>query len=292
MAVDLHLHSTRSDGTDTPSGLVALALQAGLTAIALTDHDTLAGIAEARAAAAHTSLQVISATEISAQWPQGAMHIAAYWIEPGPGPLQDRLAAIRAARQLRNTQILAALRELGMDLDPSELAPGPESEVIGRPHMAAALVRRGFVPSAEAAFDLYLGRGRPAYRPRERLSPEEAVTLVHQSGGVAVLAHPHTLATAADDFSTAFDSVRRLGMDGVECYCPDYSPESRRSLVDTARKLGMIPSGGSDYHGSFRPHIRLGVGRGDLLVPDETVEELRRAAEWVRNPSTRSPKLR
>jgi predicted metal-dependent phosphoesterase TrpH len=278
VAVDLHVHSSRSDGSDTPSELVQLALDAGLTAIALSDHDTLAGIPEARSAARGTALELIPAVELSVDWPLGTMHVVACWIEPGPGPLQDRLDAIRLARRRRNSEILEALSRLGMDLDPEELPVGPDSGVIGRPHIAAALVRKGFVSSIEAAFDLYLSRGRPAYRPRERLQPTEAVALTHLSGGLAVLAHPHTMAGNAGDFTAAFEELRTMGMDGVECYCPDYTPEMREGLVATVRRLGMVPSGGSDYHGSFRPAVAIGVGKGDLRVPDGVVGELRQAA--------------
>jgi predicted metal-dependent phosphoesterase TrpH len=283
VAVDLHVHSNRSDGTDTPSALVQLALDAGLTAIALADHDTLAGIPEARSAAQGTTLELIPAVELSVEWPQGTMHVVACWIEPGPGPLQDRLDAIRLARQRRNSEILAALSHLGMDLGPEDLPSGPGSGVIGRPHIAAALIRKGFVSSPEAAFDLYLGRGRPAYRPRERLQPAEAVALTHLSGGLAVLAHPHTMADSADEFTATFEQLRAMGMDGVECYCPDYPREMTEGLVAMARRLGMVPSGGSDYHGTFRPAIAIGVGRGDLRVPDEVVGELRQAAAARQN---------
>ncbi|MBS1195375.1 MAG: hypothetical protein H6R33_95 [Actinobacteria bacterium] len=273
MAVDLHTHSTRSDGTDEPARLVALARSLGLRALGLTDHDTLDGIPAARAAAAGTSLELVPGVELSVDWEAGPAHFLAYWIEPGAGPLQDSLAELAAGRARRNAGILAALAGLGMDLSPQELRPTPG--LVGRPHIAAALVRHGHVPSVEAAFDLYLARGRPAYRPRRRLTAAEAVDLTRRSGGAAVLAHPHTVAAGAAAYAAALEAFAALGGAGVECHYPDYPPELQEHLAAVTRRLGMAPTGGSDYHGDHRPGISLGTGRGDLRVPDAAVEELR-----------------
>lgn len=276
MAVDLHCHSTCSDGTDAPAALVRLALQAGLTALALTDHDTLDGIDEARGAAAGTPLDLIPGVELSVDWEAGPAHFLAYWLEPGPGPLQDRLAAIAEGRARRNGEILTALAGLGIDLSPEELRSSPG--LVGRPHIAAAMVRRGYVPSLEAAFDLYLARGRPAYRPRLRFTAAEAVGLTRRSGGAAVLAHPHTVAAGAGEYTAALVSFRDLGGAGIECHYPDYPADLQAHLAAVTRRLGMVPTGGSDYHGEHRPGIALGTGRGDLDVPDEALGALRRLA--------------
>jgi len=276
VAVDLHTHSTCSDGTDEPAALVRLALDVGLSALALTDHDTLEGIGEARAAAAGTPLEFVPGVELSVDWERGPAHLLAYWVEPGAGPLPPRLAELQAGRARRNAEILAALAGLGMHLSPDELRTTPG--LVGRPHIAAALVRAGHVPTLPDAFALYLGQGRPAYRPRLRLAAAEAVDLTRRSGGLAVLAHPHTVATAAEDYSAALTAFRALGGAGVECHYPDYPAELQDHLVAFTRRLGMIPTGGSDYHGDLRPGLALGSGRGDLAVPDEAAAELRRAA--------------
>jgi predicted metal-dependent phosphoesterase TrpH len=276
VTVDLHTHSTFSDGTDEPAILVRLALDAGLSALALTDHDTLDGLPEARAAAAGTPLDLIPGVELSVDWEPGPAHLLAYWVEPGAGPLPDRLGDIQAGRDRRNREILAALAGLGLDLDPGRLRPGPG--LVGRPHIAAALVRLGYVDTPQDAFDLYLGRGRPAYRPRLRLSAAEAVELTRRSGGVAALAHPHTVAADADTYAAALAAFRELGGIGVECYYPDYPARLQEHLATVTRHLGMIPTGGSDYHGALRPGLALGTGRGDLAVPDTAAAELRRAA--------------
>lgn len=276
MAVDLHTHSTFSDGSDDPSTLVRLALGIGLTALALTDHDTLDGVEEARAAAASTPLAVVPGVELSVDWEPGPTHLLAYWVEPGAGPLADRLADIQEGRARRNREILAALAGLGINLAADDLRP--TGGLVGRPHIAAALVRGGYVATLQDAFALYLARGRPAYRPRVRLTAAEAVGLTRRSGGVAVLAHPHTLAASADDYAAAFSAFARLGGGGIECHCPDYPPGLRAHLADLTRRLGMIPTGGSDYHGHLRPGPTLGTGWGNLNVPDEAAAELRRAA--------------
>ncbi|MBN2112963.1 MAG: PHP domain-containing protein [Acidimicrobiia bacterium] len=274
MAVDLHTHSLYSDGTDTPAELVRLARRAGLTALALTDHDTLDGIPEGRTAATGAPLQFVPGVELSVDWEMGSAHLLAYWIEPGPGPLQDRLADLAEGRERRNREILAALAGLGLDITAEELRPTPG--VVGRPHIAAALVRRGLVPSMEAAFDLYLARGRPAYRPRLRLQAADAVSLARRSGGAAVLAHPHTVAAGASDYAAALEAFAALGGAGIECHYPDYPPELQAHLAAVTRRLGLVPTGGSDYHGTHRPRVALGWGTGNLEVPDGAVEELSR----------------
>jgi hypothetical protein len=272
VAVDLHTHSNVSDGADDPAELVRLAVDAGLTALALTDHDTLAGVAAARAAAGR-ALELIPGVELSVDWEAGPAHFLAYWIEPGAGPLQDRLMELADGRARRNAAILAALAGMGMEIAPKELRSTPG--IVGRPHIAAALVRRGHVPSMQAAFDLYLARGRPAYRPRLRLSAAEAVRLARGSGGAAVLAHPHTVAAEARAYEAALEALAALGGAGIECHYPDYPPDLQAHLAAVTRRLGLAPTGGSDYHGAHRPGIALGTGRGDLRVPDGAVDELR-----------------
>ena len=276
MAVDLHTHSTFSDGSDDPATLVRLARAAGLTALALTDHDTLDGVGPARAAAAGTGLDLVPGVELSVDWDPGPAHLLAYFAEPGPGPLADRLAELQERRARRNREILDALAGLGMALSPEDLRPTPG--LVGRPHIAAALVRAGHAATPADAFDLYLARGRPAYRPRPRLTAAEAVRLTRRSGGVAVLAHPHTVAAAAVDYAAALAGFAALGGGGVECHYPDYPPELQDHLARLTRRLGLIPTGGSDYHGDLRPGVALGIGRGDLAVPDRVTAELRSAA--------------
>ncbi len=274
MAVDLHTHSSYSDGTDTPAEVVARAAHHRLTTIALADHDTLIGLEEAREAATEAGIGFIPAVELSVSWNTKAMHLLGYWIDPGPGPLQDRLVEIQNGREARNHQIVEALQGLGIDITMEEVLEISGDGVVGRPHFAAALMRRGVVESISEAFETYLAAGRPAYRPRKRLRAAEAVRLATASGGVTSVAHPHTVADNAGEFEAAFAAFRELGIVGVECHYVEYTPETRRRLESIARSCDLIPTGGSDYHGEHKPGIDVGVGRGDLVVPDSVVDEL------------------
>jgi len=277
VVVDLHTHSTYSDGTESPATVVTLAVRQDLSALALTDHDTLDGVPEARRAAAAAGIDLIPGVELSVDWEGGGMHLLAYWIEPGPGPLADRLEDIREGRAARNLEILAALRDLGIDITMEEILAVAGPGVVGRPHFARVLVDGGHAANGRDAFDRYLARGRPAYRPRLRPGIEEAIHLVHRSGGAAVVAHPHTLAEVAESVEAAFARFGDLGIDGVECYYSEYTPALRRRLADAAHCAGLIATGGSDFHGGNRPGVAVGTGRGDLAVPDAAAGDLHRA---------------
>jgi predicted metal-dependent phosphoesterase TrpH len=274
MAVDLHTHSSFSDGTDTPEEVIEHARRRRLAAIALTDHDTLGGIDRARVAAECAGIRFVPGIELSTAWGSRSLHLLAYWIEPGPGPLQDRLRAIRSSRRERNLEIVEALRHLGIDLTIEEIHDIAGEGVAGRPHFAAALVRRGVVATMGEAFDRYLAAGRPAYRPRRRLDVAEAVALAHDSGAVTAVAHPHTAADTTAGFEAAFAAFGEIGVGGVECHYSEYPPHVRRRLASLAETYGLIPTGGSDYHGMHRPGVDVGIGRGDLVVPDTSVAQL------------------
>ena len=234
MAVDLHTHSSYSDGTETPASVVARAVHHRLSAVALADHDTLEGLDEARAAAVAAGIRFIPAVELSVSWNTKAMHLLGYWIEPGPGPLQDRLAEIQQGRESRNLQIIEALNNLGIDVTLEEIQEISGGGVTGRPHFAAALVRRELVDSISEAFDVYLASGRPAYRPRKRLRAAEAARLATASGGVTAVAHPHTVADNAGEFEAAFATFRDLGIGGVECHYVEYPPDCLLYTSDAA----------------------------------------------------------
>ncbi len=276
MAVDLHLHSTASDGSESPSGVVALAAAAGLGAIALTDHDNLDGVAEAREAAAVHGIEVVAGTELSVVWESsGAVHLLVYFLEPGPGPLQDRLEWLRRARSTRNERIAERLRGLGVDLSYDEVVAEAGGGVVGRPHFAAVLAAKGHVSDIADAFDRYLAAGRPAYVDRERLDAVEAIRLARASGAVPVIAHPHTIGISADEYRSAFRRLTGEGLGGIEAHYAEYEPAMRAHLAELCRDLGVVATGGSDFHGSYKPGLSVGVGRGDLEVPDSVLDELR-----------------
>ncbi len=272
MAVDLHTHSTASDGSDTPADLVRRAAQIGLSAVALTDHDTQEGIAEAQEAADQVGIELIPGVELSLEY--HGMHLVVLFLQPGPGPLQDRLGELQQGREGRNARIALTLQELGMDITLDEIEAEAGGGTVGRPHIAAVMVRKGYVPDIATAFEEYLAVGRPAYQPRPRLSPAEALELARRSGGVPVLAHPHTLELDDARLDDLLAELSDLGLVGLECIYATYSPDERARLVEMARRHGLVPSGGSDYHGTYKPDIALGVGLGDLHVPEDVLGAL------------------
>ncbi len=279
MAIDLHSHSTASDGSAEPSALVRLAVEQGLTTLALTDHDTQEGIEEARAATAGTDLELIAGTELSLEYDAGGMHLLVLWLEPGSGPLQSRLATLRQWRNRRNEQIVAALTELGMPMTIDEVTEEAGSGSVGRPHIAAVMMAKGYVESIEEAFEHWLAAGKPAYWSRPRLRPEEAIQLALESGGVPILAHPHTLnINRAAEMADLLTELCKAGLVGLEAIYSSYRQHERDGYADLARRFGLVPSGGSDYHGSYKPGLDLGRGYGDLVVPDSVVDDLRRHA--------------
>jgi 3',5'-nucleoside bisphosphate phosphatase len=275
MAVDLHLHSTASDGSDSPSELVRIAGQRGLATIALTDHDTQEGVEEARAVAAELGIELISGTELSLEY-DGGMHLVVLWLEPGPGPLQDRLDWLRRGRVERNQRILEALAAEGIEITPEELAGKAGSGTAGRPHIASVMLDKGYVSDIAAAFDLWLGRGRPGHIARPRLAPAEAVALARESGAVPVLAHPHTLGIhRSREMTGVLTELTAAGLVGLEAWYAGYHRHIREGYADLARRFGLVASGGSDYHGDYKPGLSPGIGYGDLVVPDDVVDQLK-----------------
>ncbi len=279
MVVDLHTHSRYSDGSDTPAEIVTKAKALGLSAVALTDHDLLDGIGEA-AEAAGSGIELIPGAELSVQWENKGMHLLTYWVEHD-SPLADRLEEIQRGRIARNHEMVEALIDLGVDITMEELEVEAGIGVIGRPHFAAILVRKGASSSIKDAFDQYLAAGRPAYRPRVRVDAAEAMELARNSGAVPVVAHPHTLADGADEFGHLFPRFAELGAMGVECYYGEYPQDLRERMTAAVERLGLVATGGSDYHGTYKPDIALGSGKGDLAVPDSCLERL---AERRPNP--------
>jgi len=274
--IDLHTHSTVSDGSDDPSEVVHKAAAIGITALALTDHDSLGGIPKARAAAERAGIELIPGTELSVNWEGGAMHLVVLFLDESPGPLQARLIEMRGGRTERNSIILEKLDALGLGVTLDEVLVHGQGETIGRPHIAAVMLQRGYVTTIAEAFDLYLGRERPAYEPRWRLDPEEAIELARQSGAVPILAHPHTLGLdRSERVAETLNRLKRAGLVGMECYYPLYSPLEREGYAALAVRFGLLASGGSDYHGTYKPGIDLGTGRGDLRTPSHLLDALR-----------------
>ena len=272
--VDLHVHSNVSDGSDTPAALVDLAVEAGVAAMALTDHDRQDGVAAARARAAGTAVEVVPGVEISCNH-SGTMHLLVYFLEPGEGPLQDELERLQLARATRNERLVARLAEVGLPVTAEELEAEAGPTGAGRPHIAAVLVRKGYATSVQDAFDRYLAKGGPAYIEKERLDPLPAISLALASGALPVLAHPLSLGLPLAELGPEVRELADAGLAGLECIYGRYSREERAGLAVMAARAGLAITGGSDYHGSYKPDLYVGVGRGDLHVPDGALEALR-----------------
>lgn len=272
--IDLHTHSTVSDGSDTPEQVVDLAAKAGLSALALTDHDRLDGIAPARSRAAQVGVELVSGCEVSCEH-AGTMHMLVYFLEPVPGPLQNELARLQRAREARNERILARLSELGLPVTPEELREEAGPSGAGRPHIAAILVRKGMASSVQDAFDRWLAKGRPAYMEKERLGPLEVIRLAHESGALPVLAHPLSLGLSGPELESTVQELAEAGLTGLEAIYGRYSQEERASLAVIAARAKLAITGGSDHHGVYKPDLTVGTGQGDLHVPDSALAALR-----------------
>ena len=275
MAVDLHVHSSVSDGTEPPDAVVAKAASLGLSAIALTDHDTLSGIPAARAAAASLPTDLVPGVELSVDHDGLKLHMLAYFIEPDAGPLQDRLAMLRAGRDTRNVVIVERLNALGYPITMEDVLRHAGGDAVGRPHIADALVEAGSISSRSEAFEDLLSDGGRAYVERERLTATEAIDLTIQSGGVNSIAHPLTVNTDASILRSVLGDLRDAGLVGLEAYYSEYAPAIRSQLASVAADLGLVATGGSDYHGAGKPGLEIGTGHGDLVVPGAALEELR-----------------
>ena len=272
--IDLHTHSTASDGSDEPAALMEMAARQGLSVVALTDHDTIVGLAEARAAANEAGVRLVQGCELSCEVGSATMHLLVYFLADGPGPLQDRLSGLQASRADRNRRIVGVLQDHGLEVTLDEILAEAGGGSVGRPHVAGVLLRKGFVSSVQEAFDVWLAKGRPAYLDRDRLLPAEAIALAHASGAVAVLAHPTSLGYDAAELEPFVAGLAAAGLDGMECEYGRYEPELRAALRSLAGRLGLAVTGGSDYHGRYKPDIALGTALGDLAVPDDLLDAL------------------
>lgn len=277
--IDLHVHTTASDGTLTPAELVALAQEKGLKAVAVTDHDTVEGLPEALKAAGSRGFEVVPGVEISVDYRGGEMHILGYCVDPCSEPLLDSLAQLQEYRRERNPKVIRKLRELGMLISLEEVEEAAGGNVIGRPHFAAVLVRKGYAAGTQEAFDKYLGAGQPAYVKKEKLTPEEGIELIVRAGGVPVLAHPKYLKDHnADRLSALLEKLKAAGLKGIEAYYTTHTPEETELYLRLAEQHALLITGGTDFHGANKPEIELGAGTGNLRIPYELLEKLKLAA--------------
>jgi hypothetical protein len=273
--VDLHCHSTASDGTFAPADVIALAVRNGLSALSLTDHDTVAGVPEAAEAARKAGIDFLPGIEISCDVPKPAtMHLLGYGVDPNSPILLDMTTRLIEGRNDRNPKIIHRLNELGLKISMEELEAQANGGVIGRPHVAAILLRKGYVSSIKNAFDKYLAPGGAAYFDKERISPRQAIDMVRRSGGLPVLAHPSQLRTQNDaQLDRTVKDLADLGLAGLEVIHSDNSEAMVARYSALADKYGLLKTGGSDFHGSNKKDIQLGIANG-RKVPREFYDEL------------------
>lgn len=272
--IDLHSHSTISDGSKTPEQVVELAALAGCSAVALTDHDSVEGVPAATARAEELGIRVVAGCEVSCSWLGQSAHVLCYFVDESPSPLVDELENLANDRAARNLLLVDRLVELGVLITYDEVLAEAGGKGIGRPHFAAVLVRHKAATSIQDAFDKWLGRGGRAYIPKARIEPLEIAAKAVRSGAVAVLAHPLSTGLSLDELDGELAALANGGFVGLECYYGRYDRATRADLVRLAHSHGLVPTGGSDFHGSYKPDLAMGIGTGDLVVPDEALDQL------------------
>ncbi len=274
--IDLHVHTNASDGTKAPAEVVRLAAAKGLRAIAITDHDTVEGVAEAVAEGKAVGVEVVPGVEISADFRRGILHILGYFVRTDDPALLESLGRLKQGREERTPKILSKLQRLSVDISVEEVNREAGCGVTGRPHIAKVLARKHYVSSMQEAFDRYLRRGAAAYVEKLKLPPEDALQLIIQAGGLPVVAHPHTL---LNDGLAGLEEIIKdlipLGLQGIEAFYPAHTADQTSRFLNLAKKYDLAITGGTDYHGSNKPDVELGVIPGQPPPPYELLERLK-----------------
>ena len=275
--IDLHTHTTASDGSYSPTELIQLAQQLHLQAIAVTDHDTVAGLDEAqRTAASIDDLEVVPGLELACLSEVGTLHMLGFFIDPASQALQDLLERMINSRARRNPQIVAKLNELGYEITMADVLAQASSSIVSRLHIALAMVQKNYVRSVEEAFGRFLGDTGSAYVKRVEPAPAEAIDIIHSAGGLAVVAHPVHLRAANERQLTArLAELADVGLDGIEVWYPEHTADLTAQLWRFCQRAHLAAVGGSDFHGSAKSHISLGTGRGSLSIPLEILNLLK-----------------
>ena len=280
VSVDLHIHTTASDGTFTPEQVISHAHQLKLKAIAITDHDTVAGSKEALGSGVPPSLGFLTGVEISATPPpfypgSGSFHLLGYSIRLDDPKLNRTLEKLQHARKNRNPAIINRLNELGISITLDEVRKEAGEGQLGRPHIAQLMVKKGVVASINEAFDQFLGTGKPAYVDKQRVECFKAIEIIQDAGGVPVLAHPGLLDYQTENqLDELIGKLKKAGIQGVEVYYSGHTPDQTRLYAALAQRHDLLMTGGSDFHGAIQPEIEMGSGQGDLIVPYELFEKL------------------
>ncbi len=282
--IDLHTHSTCSDGTDSPASLVRLAAKAGLAAVALTDHDTISGLHEAEQAGREHGIEVVRGCELSVGTEQGEVHILGLFLPQDPTSLEElenALQYLRDHRSRRNAQIVQKLQEMGLEIDYeavlNRLGDRAGGESVGRPHIAKLLQEKGYVSSIREAFSVYLGNKGKAFVPKKVLKVSEAMGLLQRSKATICLAHPGLMACSHKWLDSFVAKLKEQGLHAIEAYHSEHAPAAENMCKTLAKKYELAITGGSDYHGNSKPQIVLGFGKGNLRIPEGILDTLRNA---------------
>lgn len=282
--IDLHTHTTASDGSLAPAALVQKAHKIGLAALAVTDHDTLGGLAEAEREAQRLGLDFLAGVELSVEDKDGRFHLLGYGFHPNFDELTEKLTDLRRSRAVRNSQMAEKMAALGLPVTMDDVRnaakkyaeDGEDSEVIARPHFAQALIAAGVVASVQEAFDKYLASGRPLYQAKDVLTPADAISLLHRAGGVAVMAHPGLVPLSQDALKARIKSLAEdAGMDGLEALYSQHSPAETAFFLEVAAENNLLVTGGSDFHGTPKPLVPLGVVSENRSAPFDLLQTLR-----------------
>lgn len=273
--IDLHVHSNASDGTFTPTELISEAKRAGLSAFALTDHDTTAGIAEAVRAAEGSGIELIPGVELSTEYEKTEVHVLGLYIDPENALLQKHMADFRKSRDNRNVVMLEKLRAEGFDITQEALEARFPDAVITRAHIARYLLEKEYIPDMKTAFSKYIGDGCRCYVDRPKVTPIDAVDYIVAAGGTPVLAHPVMYPMSYFQLQRMLREMKAHGLSGMEAIYSENTAADEMVMKRIAREEGLLISGGSDFHGTNKPDIRLGVGRGKLYIPYSILEAIK-----------------
>lgn len=294
--IDLHIHSSASDGSFSPVQLLEMAKANHLAAIAITDHDTVSGAAAVLSHGIPDGLEFVTGVEISAAYPKGfsrggSLHILGYGIRTDHHGLNALFEKQQNARANRNPLIIDKLNALGIPVRLEAIAADAGKSAIARPHIAEYLVKTGYAASIDDAFDRLLGKGQPAYVDKFRVSAEEAIALIQDAGGLAVMAHPVLFSPTPDDALEALlVTLKAMGLAGVEVYYPGQTDAQTAALEKLARRLGLLMTGGTDFHGDINPEIHMGKGLGDLEISYSLFEQLKTAIAKLQPQKTTASK--
>ena len=275
--IDLHLHTTHSDGSQSPADVVRLAHEAGVSALAITDHDITTGLPEAIAAGQKLGIEIIPGIEISSRHGESELHVLGYFLKWEDAQLNERLMTLRESRHRRNPKIIELLQAAGIDITYDEVRAVAGSDSVGRPHIARVLMDKKVVTTAKEAFDRFLAEGKAAYVPRDLPAPVDAIRWIKDAGGLAVLAHPTWVRTTEGTLTDLARQLKEQGLDGVEVHYSTHTPRQTRTYLSLAKQLGLLVTGGSDFHGLTKPDIEVGTGKGSLHVPDHLLPKLKDA---------------